>query len=168
MNGVKRRSFGILLAVFYFSAFALMAFIVGRSIISDRSAYAYEAAEATETLSIESIGLLAPVRPLALINHKLETPERIAGAYAAAENKTFLIGHNTTIFENLKNVKLGDQITYVNKTYTVKNIEELEKSAIDMSELLKSEDAPTLVLMTCAGERLSANDFTKRLIITAF
>jgi sortase (surface protein transpeptidase) len=36
-----------------------------------------------------------------------------------------------------------------------------------MKELLKAEDTDTLVLMTCAGELMSNNDATHRLIVTA-
>ena len=36
-----------------------------------------------------------------------------------------------------------------------------------MSRVLEPKSTPTLTLMTCYGEKITNNDYTKRLIITA-
>ena len=100
-------------------------------------------------------------------NDKLNTPDTIVGSYTRAENKTLLIGHSTTVFQDLDQVKMSDYINYNNKTYQVNDIELLEKSDIDMNDALKTTDKDTIVIMTCAGTLLEGGDATHRLIITA-
>ncbi len=164
---LNRRRIKLALLAFY--AIAIPAFIV----IGLQPAYtsaevkAQESATAEEFLTIRSINLETPVSRVYLKNNTLDAPQYIAGYYRSYENKLLLIGHSLTVFENLKDIKIGDKIDFADGTYVVKNLETKEKSAIDMSEILKNEDVPTMILMTCAGEQLSGVDFSHRLIVTA-
>lgn len=123
--------------------------------------------EVATELSIPAIDLTSDVTNLKLNGTKLDTPATIVGSYSQAENKTLLIGHSTTVFENLNQVQIGDEIDYDGKKYVVKKSEILAKAEIDMGELLAGAETDTLVVMTCAGELLGGGDATHRLIITA-
>ncbi|MBQ6149687.1 class F sortase [Candidatus Saccharibacteria bacterium] len=118
-------------------------------------------------LIIPSIGLTSGVTKLELHDHKLDTPDSIVGSYSQNINKTFLIGHSSTIFKNLYQVKIGETITYNNTDYTITSMEIFKKSDIDMKDVLKAEEKDTLVIMTCAGEVMNETDATHRLIVTA-
>ena len=61
----------------------------------------------------------------------------------------------------------GKDIEYDSKRYKISRIEILEKSEINMSQVLAGAPVDTIVLMTCAGESLPNQDATHRLIITA-
>lgn len=117
-------------------------------------------------LYIGSIGLNAPVTKLALENAKLNTPDDIVGSYSKNENTTLLIGHSTTIFKNLPNIKKYDYISYDSNLYQVKSIVVKATQNISMTELLKSNRKNTIILMTCAG-RNTKDGFTHRLIVKA-
>ena len=121
---------------------------------------------ATE-LKIPAIGLVSDVTELAIENGELNTPDTIVGSYSRSHNKTLLIGHSTTVFENLKNVELNQEITYNDNTYRVVAIDKMQKSDINMTKLLMGANKDTIVIMTCAGELLDGGDATHRLIITA-
>ncbi len=118
-------------------------------------------------LEISSINLKTPVASIALIDRQLTAPATIAGVYQSAINKTFIIGHSSTVFKNLSHAQVGDTIAYDEQTYIIKNIETLQKSDIDMREILQPESTETMIIMTCAGEPLPNQDATHRLIITA-
>lgn len=119
------------------------------------------------SLEINSIGLSAPVAEIEMQDRKLIAPANIAGIYHSARNKHFIIGHSATVFKSLHNVSLSDHLTYDDQEYLVTNIEILEKSSVDMFEILKATDVNTIVIMTCAGDPLPGQDATHRLIITA-
>ena len=123
--------------------------------------------EVAAQLNIPSIDLAADVTELTLDNNKLDTPDTIVGSYSQAENKTLLIGHSSTVFENLHSVNLREEIDYNGKTYQIVGIHKMPKSEVSMRQLLKRADKDTLVIMTCAGELLDGGDATHRLIITA-
>ena len=135
--------------------------------ISAKDVYAEEAKNAETTLTIPDIGLSSPVSEVKLSGQELEVPEQIAGSYSVHTNKTLLLGHASTVFTDLKNLREGATITYDNKDYLVSTIEIKEKSSILMKEILKEEDRDTIVLMTCSGDHISGNDYSHRLIITA-
>ncbi|MBR2658871.1 sortase [Candidatus Saccharibacteria bacterium] len=118
-------------------------------------------------LTIQNIELSSDVTKTHLLNYKIVTPDYIVGSFSRAENKTLLVGHSTTAFENLKNVELNDEIEYNDKKYVTKKIEVLEKADIDMDKILAPAKEDTLVLMTCAGELYDNGDASHRLIITA-
>ena len=118
-------------------------------------------------LSIPSIGLESNVTALELENYKLNTPDTIAGSYSQADNKTLLIGHSTTVFQDLDLVKLGDLINYNDKNYRVVRLDMRRKSQIDMNEILAGAERDTLMIMTCAGQLLDGGDATHRLVVTA-
>lgn len=118
-------------------------------------------------VEIPSIGLTADVTSLTLTNEGLATPDTIAGSYSRNDTKTLLIGHSTTVFQGLDDVKLNDEIYYEGVKYKVVEIALARKEDIVMSEILKSEEKKTLVLMTCAGTLLDGGDATHRLIIRA-
>lgn len=126
-----------------------------------------EAYNGMPQLSIPAINLNSDVTTMKLNNGKLNTPDDIVGSFSYAENKVFLVGHRVGVFENLNQVKIGDEIIYENVTYVVREAEILAKAEISMNELLKAEDEPTLVVMTCAGEVSPSGDASHRLIITA-
>ena len=158
----------ILFALLAFYAVFIPTFIwIGFGEVKSEQTYAVEAQEATEHLAIAKIDLDAPVKQVALQGTKLEVPEQIAGSYTPSENKTLLIGHSSTIFKNLDQLRVGDRIIFNNERFTVTNTEVLEKAEIEMSEILKNEEVHTLVIMTCAGENIGGNDFSHRLIVTA-
>lgn len=123
--------------------------------------------DVSANLSIPSIGLNSDVTTLKLNNYELETPDTIVGSFSNHSNKTLLIGHSTTVFQDLHEIELGDQILYADKTYVVKNIETLAKNEISMDEILKKEEKDTIVIMTCAGTLLDGGDASHRLIVTA-
>ena len=123
--------------------------------------------EIAAALSIPNIELESGVTELALHDGRLDTPDTIVGSYSRYNNKVLLIGHSTTVFERLKEVQIGDEITYDNDAYRVVSRYEQVKQDISMHKLLSDEDEKTLVLMTCAGELLGNGDATHRLIITA-
>ncbi|MBQ3320995.1 sortase [Candidatus Saccharibacteria bacterium] len=123
--------------------------------------------EISSKLTIPSIGLVSGVTTLELRDGKLDTPDTIVGSFSNAENKTFLIGHSTTVFKELHKVKLNEILKYNDKSYRVTSIDMLEKAKISMSEILSSTEKDTIIIMTCAGELLDGGDATHRLLIKA-
>ena len=123
--------------------------------------------EISTEITIPAINLESDVTALKLRDGKLDTPDTIVGSFSRANNKIFLVGHATTVFRDLKNLKMEDEIIYDYTTYIVQNIEVLEKAEISMNGLLKEAEVDTLVIMTCFGEMLPGGDATHRLIITA-
>ena len=123
--------------------------------------------DVSASINIPAINLTSDVTELELINNKLDTPDTIVGSFASAENKTFLVGHASTVFQDLKNIEVGNEINYNNKTYVVKNTTVLAKSEISMKELLSPAKKDTLIVMTCSGNDLGNGDATHRLIVTA-
>lgn len=142
-------------------------FFIAYIIIGLQPAEAAESYEISTNLYISSIGLFSDVTKLKLKDHQLETPDMIVGSFSRAENKTLLIGHSSTVFRNLDQARIGEEVTYDNIIYNIYSTEIVEKSEVDMHELLKSAEKDTLVIMTCAGTELGNGDATHRLIITA-
>lgn len=125
-------------------------------------------ADSLPHLTINSISLTTPVATVTLTDkHELIAPATIAGVYEAAENKLFIIGHSSTVFAKLDRAKVGDIITYDQHSYTIRELQTLQKSDINMSQILEATPQPTLIIMTCAGIPLPNQDATHRLIITA-
>lgn len=118
-------------------------------------------------LVIPKIQLSAPVTTLHLKNHQLETPATMVGSFSRAHNKTLLIGHVSTVFTKLAMLTIGDKFNYNQQTYQITDLVTLEKSAINMDQILAPTPIPTLVIMTCAGQSLDHGDATHRLILTA-
>ena len=164
-RNVKRFKLG--LAVFYLLAIAT--FIVVGLQTTDTSAEvrAAEVAQAEAYLSIRAINLATPVVRIELVNRTLNAPQYLAGAYHAHDNKTLIIGHSSTIFNQLHQLKIGDYIDYEAGTYRITDLSTQVKEDISMSSILRDEASPTLILMTCAGKPLGGMDFSHRLIITA-
>ena len=123
--------------------------------------------EIATQLEIPAIGLVSDVTKLELENGELNTPDTIVGSFTRAENKTLLIGHSTTVFENLKDVGLNQEITYNDSVYRVVAIDMVQKSEINMNKVLRSAKKDTIIIMTCAGELLDGGDATHRLMVTA-
>ena len=144
----------------YFLAFAVW-LIVGLQPVG--AAY-YDIVGALE---IPEINLTSDVAAVELENGQLATPDDIVGSYSRAENKTFLFGHSSTVFGDLKDLKVGNEIKYNDHIYYISQIKTLPKADIKMNQLLKAADKDTLVIMTCAGTDLGGGDATHRLIITA-
>lgn len=156
----RRFDFRKIVTLFYVVAFATY-LILG---FQPTAASHYEI---SGTLSIPSIGLVSDVTSLELKDHKLATPDTIVGSYTKYDSKIFLIGHSTTVFKNLNQIKVGGTIDYNGKTYQVVDTKTLAKSEIDMNVLLAPEAHNTMVIMTCAGEILANQDATHRFIVTA-
>ncbi len=142
-------------------------FFVVYIIVGLQPAEAARSYEISTTLNIPSINLFSDVTNLKLENHKLETPDAIVGSFSRAENKTLLIGHSGTVFQNLDQVKTGEEVIYDSNIYYIYSTDIAEKSEVDMNELLKAAEKDTLVIMTCAGTELGDGDATHRLIVTA-
>lgn len=123
--------------------------------------------EVATEISIPSISLTSDVTMMKLRDGNLDTPDTIVGSFSYAKNKVFLVGHSSTVFQNLKNVNVGDEIIYDYTTFVVKKAEVLARAEINMNELLAEAETETLVVMTCSGEELPGGDATHRLIITA-
>lgn len=134
--------------------------------IGFQPAASIEAASYPE-LDIPSISLNTPVAPLQLTNRQLIAPGNIAGVYSANPNKTFIIGHASTIFKQLHQVQVNDTFTYAGKTYRIIQTETLEKSAVNMRQILAAAETDTIIIMTCAGTPLAGQDATHRFIVTA-
>lgn len=119
-------------------------------------------------LEIPSISLKTPVASLQLTDdHQLIAPAAIAGIYTQSENKLFIIGHSSTVFNKLNRVNLGDTFAYNSESYRITDIKTLAKSDISMREILQPEPEKTIIIMTCAGDPLPDQDATHRLIVTA-
>ena len=121
--------------------------------------------EISATLKIPSISLESDVTTLLLDNHRLATPESIVGSFSRNQT-TLLIGHSSSVFQNLSQAQINDIIYYNGSAYLITTVETKPKNEINIDQLLLSDDA-TLILMTCAGEDLGNGDATHRLIITA-
>lgn len=122
---------------------------------------------AQASLSIPSAELYSDVAETSLTESGFGVPDEIVGSYSEVENKILLIGHSTTAFKNLHQVKLDAEIDYNGKSYRVVAIDMVPKEEIDMLKVLGWADRETLVLMTCAGKLLDGGDATHRLIVTA-
>lgn len=123
--------------------------------------------EISGELRIPNIALTSDVTTLNLVDHKLNTPDTIVGAYKSAPGKTFLVGHASTVFKDLDLINVNDYIYYNNKVYEVVDIEMTAKKDVDMDEILAPTLKNTLIIMTCAGTPVGNNDATHRLIVTA-
>lgn len=162
-EGVKfrlpRAKFGVVLGLIYFVAITAFTAYIFIPQIADASS--------EERLFIPKIGLIARVKDIERQGNQLIAPDTIAGAYKATTHKTVIIGHSSTIFKNLKNLSGNETFTFDNRTYTITNLEILEKRDVDMAEIVSETEKNTLVLMTCYGEPLGGQDYTHRLVITA-
>ena len=150
----------VVMTVFYM--IAIPAFII----IGLQPAQAAEV-DGLPTLSIEAVGIETPVAESELNNKQLSVPDRIAAVYSEDPSKLLLMGHSSTVFANLKNIEIGDEVRYNSKVYVVSDKIIKPKSKINMKKILEPAERETVIIMTCAGESLGANDYTHRLIVTA-
>ena len=161
----RQKVFSLLMA--FYSVFIPSFLYFGLTEVSSSATYAAESATASESLKIPALDLSAPVTVIQKQGADLISPDQIAGVYHSAQNKSFIIGHSSTIFKDLKNLKEDNEIIYNNAAYKITSIRTLAKSEISMPEILKPEDTPTVVLMTCAGTSLGGHDYSHRIIVTA-
>lgn len=119
------------------------------------------------SLEIPAIKLKTPVANVELIDHQLAVPATIAGIYQPFENKLFIIGHSSTVFQDLDHLEIGQVLFYDEQQFTITERTILEKSAISMNALLADAPETTIIIMTCAGDPLPNQDATHRLILTA-
>lgn len=119
------------------------------------------------TLSIPAVSIETPVSESSLDGKQLSVPDAIAAEYSEDPSKLFLMGHSSTVFKNLKNIEVGDEVYYNGNKYIVNDVAIKPKSAIKMKEILAPAEHETVIIMTCAGKSLGANDYTHRLIVTA-
>lgn len=118
-------------------------------------------------LEFSSIHLRTPVAPLELTDHQLIAPATIAGSYSQSSGKVLIIGHSSTVFAKLDQIRVHEQFSYAGETYQVTALATVAKTTIDMGEILAPADTPTIIIMTCAGDPLPNQDATHRLLITA-
>lgn len=118
-------------------------------------------------LIIPSINLSSGVTKVEISDGNLPTPDYIVGSFATETSKEFLFGHSSTVFADLKDIKIGDEIIYDNKTYIVTSYHVYEKSEIHMDQVLSPTERDSLTIMTCAGEDYGNGDSSHRLIINA-
>lgn len=156
----SKRQIKIVMTVFYM--IAIPAFII----IGLQPAQAAEV-DGLPTLRIDSVGIETPVAESELKDRQLSVPDTIAAVYAENPSKLLLIGHSSTVFQNLKNIEVGDEVSYDGRKYVVKNLEIKLKAKISMKQILAPAERETMIIMTCAGEPLGANDYTHRLIVMA-
>ncbi len=149
-----------LLAIIYV-VFAFCYFVFG---LQSARAFSYHT---SAELRIPAIGLVSDVTTLALDNHTLNTPDEIVGSFSKTKNNTLLVGHSTTVFKNLSEVKIGDNVFYDNKEYLVISATTYPKEEINMNRLLAYTDSEAIKIMTCSGEIFYNGDASHRLIITA-
>lgn len=128
---------------------------------------AVQSYEFSGKLEIPSIALDTDVAKLQLSADGLQTPDTIVGSFTQNDKKTLLIGHSTTVFENLNQVDLDATIIYGGQEYIVTAIDMVPKSKVDMNRLLEDVDKSTVVIMTCAGDLFDDGDASHRLLITA-
>ena len=81
-------------------------------------------------------------------------------------NKTLMMAHAATGFSTLKEIRVGDEIEYLDGNFVVVGMEYRKVEEISMREILKSEEKEEMVLMTCAGEEREGK-YTERLIVWA-
>ena len=118
-------------------------------------------------LTIPSIELTTPVEDLERLGNTLIAPEVVAGAYQENPGKTLIIGHSSTVFKRLVEIEVGESLEYDGSLYRVSGRQILPKSEVQMDELVRADGKAGLVLMTCAGEHFSGDDYSHRLIIVA-
>lgn len=155
---------GRTIRVFFVALFIILApayFFSGIQPVSSIEATSYP------ELNLPGIDLSTPVAPLEMTERQLIAPTNIAGSYSQAPNKQFIIGHSSTVFQNLNQTTLYQHLYYNGSEYTITKIETLAKSEIDMDLILAPAEVDTIVIMTCAGTPLPDQDATHRLIITA-
>ena len=160
----KRISSGKIFAVLYILAFSIYLAIGLQPAEAVKAEKEYNV---SAELSIPSINLVSGVTDVKLTDDGLETPDTIVGEFSNHKNKIFLFGHSSTVFQNLKDVKLGDIIEYNSKVYRIVETSIVGKAEINMSDVLDEEKTETVVIMTCAGEDLGDGDATHRLLVTA-
>ncbi|MBR3220403.1 class F sortase [Candidatus Saccharibacteria bacterium] len=124
-------------------------------------------ATAPNRLFIPSINLSTPVDDVSKTGQKISVPEVIAGAYSENTNKTLLLGHSSTVFERLGDLKIGDSLVFDDNSYRITKIITVTKAEIDMSDVLAPAEQPTIILMTCTGQHIAGHDYTHRIVITA-
>lgn len=166
-NRKARLYLGIFL-IYFVAGFAFLA-IGLQPVKSAEAVYAAEAGSAEESLAIPAISLSTPVKISTLSGSDLSVPEQIAASFTMHDNKYFIFGHSSSVFKDLKNLQIGDQIIYQGQSYTTALIEEKLKADVNMEDILAAADTPTIVLMTCSGEKIedTNGDHTHRIIITA-
>lgn len=160
IGNLPTRAIRALVIAFFGIATPIYAYI-GMQPVSSIEALSYP------NLTISNINLETPVAALEMVDRELTPPATIAGSYSQNTNKTLIIGHSSTVFKKLEQVRLGNDIRYGEKEYIVTNVVTLEKDQVNMAKILAASDTDTLVLMTCAGEALPDQDATHRLIVTA-
>ncbi|MBR2753628.1 class F sortase [Candidatus Saccharibacteria bacterium] len=141
---------------------ASMAYLVYGLMPAEASTYAVDS-----KLIIPSINLSTDVAKLVMTNGEIPTPDTIVGSFSTHDHKTLLVGHSSTVFNNLENVKIGDEIFYRGSLYRITSYNLVEKNSIKMGKILASTNRDSLVLMTCAGEDYGDGNYSHRLIINA-
>lgn len=149
----------------FFAVLAYFAVIAG--IIAYFFAPKTADASSEERLFIPKIGLIAQVKNIERQGNRLIAPDTIAGAYKPTNHKTVIIGHSSTIFKDLDQLKGSETFTFDQTEYKITRREVVEKRFVDMAEIVAETEKNTVVLMTCFGEPLGGQDYSHRLIITA-
>ena len=86
-------------------------------------------------LVIPGIQLDTPVEELELEDRQLNVPDMIAGSYSSEPNKTLIVGHSSTVFEDLDQLEIGQELTYNDRNYEITYLEVLAKEKISMRKV---------------------------------
>lgn len=126
-------------------------------------------------LRITSINLTAKVLPVTLTPERLvDVPQNDVGWYGDIPGKTgtaVFDGHSTGIFNNLYNVKAGDDIFSEDTTGNIFHYRVTKKDLVDVEsfpveKVYANNGRKQLNIVTCAGNYDGfKKDFTKRTII---
>ena len=98
--------------VFAIGVFTVLYFGMKTEFSGKALAYAKEASISSGELLIPSISLSSPVSDTELKGRTLDVPNYIVGKYAIHKNKELLMGHSSTVFQNLSEIEDGDEIIY--------------------------------------------------------
>lgn len=150
-----------------YAILAIVYIVIGLQPVNSQYGSVAAGVEERKPLSIPAVELSTEIIPLALDNNRLIAPERMAGSYSSHPSKTLIIGHSSTVFANLHQIRTGSEILYNDKKYLVAEVNIVEKSEISMNKILAPSDVDAIILMTCAGDSLGGQDYTHRLIVEA-
>lgn len=164
---LERKHIIIALILFYLIALPIYFYLGLQPSQENAAAKAAEVEKAVSSIKISSIDLDTPIVESNLNGKTLSVPDYVAARYSGETNKTLIMGHSSTVFKDLKDVKNGDEIEYEGKQYHISSIEIKPKTEISMNKILEKEKQDTLVLMTCYGESLGDQDYSHRLIVYA-
>ena len=115
------------------------------------------------TLEIPEINFSQQMEEIHTIGKEIPVPDNNPGYLITNDHNTFIVGHNNTTFQRLKEIPHTINIYHDNQpqSYTLVKHETLNVADISMKRLL---DFSGIVIMTCAGDYVDEH-YTQRLIV---